>query len=144
LNNLAALARAALRSINGKDPQYNDEGNAEEDETMNEEDGPGDWVDERENEILRLEHENTELRRALGISPDQDQEHGIDIGDKTFSFPHHPSPRSSPLRDDPNSGGGGRIVLAPARRTTIPNFNRRGPGEAAAARERVSSPPNDI
>ncbi|KAF8521375.1 hypothetical protein BU17DRAFT_45776 [Hysterangium stoloniferum] len=145
LNNLAALTRAALRSFDGKDPQDNGEANPEEEETVDDEDGPGDWAIERERGILRLEQENAELRKALGISPSQDQEHGIDVGDKIFASQPSPLPRSSPLRDDRPSGrGGSRVALGSTRRLGVPNFNRRGPGATGAAQERVMSPPNDV
>ncbi|KIM24168.1 hypothetical protein M408DRAFT_331922 [Serendipita vermifera MAFF 305830] len=78
-----------------------------------------DWATERENEIARLEQENQELRRELGILRDPDdhdseqdanlfgQRHGRTLsapfGSGFITSPNVPSPQPSPLVPNPYS-----------------------------------------
>ncbi|KIY73450.1 hypothetical protein CYLTODRAFT_387109 [Cylindrobasidium torrendii FP15055 ss-10] len=100
IHNLAYNLRALLRSMAGEDPEYDEEAepaqitaadldtlinaldqssytqsSSDEDEGM----GREDWSIEREYEISRLEQENEELRRMLGIDADTIAASGMDM-----------------------------------------------------------------
>lgn len=107
LHRLAQSLRALYRSMTGEDPNSADE-NPEEDtevdiqsliDTLSENAPPNfreDWALERESEIARLEKENEELRRMLGIDPASLAEKGV-----TLDLDREESGRSSTSRMDP-------------------------------------------
>lgn len=74
ISRLSDLLRHALRSLNGEDPTSSP--SAEDEPSLSDDNAPGyagtsgreDWALEREAEVVRLELENEELRRLLGIS----------------------------------------------------------------------------
>ncbi|KAF8590225.1 hypothetical protein K439DRAFT_1404091 [Ramaria rubella] len=168
LDALAVFVRRALRSLEGKDPLHEEQleaeaqarGEVEENEKLDEDvewHGMGDWAEDRETEIKRLERENAELRRTLGITLEQERELGLQDSDQRTPLPspsldRPPFSRPSSFRDDRGrGGGGGRLTLGvaggagpPQRRPGPPLFVRRGFGEIGLAPERVASPPNDI
>ncbi|KZV93746.1 hypothetical protein EXIGLDRAFT_612618 [Exidia glandulosa HHB12029] len=89
LEQLAHNLRLALRSLSGASDAAgemsafdSDSEHPHADDTSD--DGPGDWAVEREAEIQRLEAENAELRRVLGIDgpiePDEARELGVGMG----------------------------------------------------------------
>ncbi|KAG8219457.1 hypothetical protein J3R82DRAFT_385 [Butyriboletus roseoflavus] len=103
LQRLAQSLRALYRSMIGEDP-----GSADEDtevdiqsliDALAENASPNfreDWALERETEIARLEKENEELRRMLGIDPASLAEKGV-----TLDLDREESGRFSTLRVDP-------------------------------------------
>lgn len=106
LQRLAQSLRALYRSMTGEDPNSADE-NSEDTEvdiqsfidTLSENAPPNfhdDWALERESEVARLEKENEELRRMLGIDPASLVEKGV-----TLDLDREESGRFSTLRVDP-------------------------------------------
>lgn len=90
LEQLSHHLRLALRSLSGSsDPTgemsaFDSDSEHPHGEDTADDNGPGDWAVEREAEILRLEAENIELRRALGIdgpiAPDEARDMGLGMG----------------------------------------------------------------
>lgn len=87
---LAASLRLLLRSIAGEDMENI---NQEEYPNLDEDtiealtssaNGSEDWALQRECEIARLEKENDDLRRLLGIDPETTRKHGIHDDDPYF------------------------------------------------------------
>lgn len=106
LQRLAQSLRALYRSMTGEDPEPAD-GSLEDTEfdvqsliDVLAENPPSnlceDWALERESEIVRLEKENDELRRMLGIDPASLAEKGV-----TLDPDREESGRFSTLRMDP-------------------------------------------
>jgi hypothetical protein len=96
LQRLSQNLRVLLRSIggDGADELSANEGQSGEDEGSHELDGREDWAVEREYEITRLEKENEELRRMLGIDSETARIHGItdeDLADRRPCITHPPA-----------------------------------------------------
>lgn len=106
LQRLAQSLRALYRSLTGEDPDPADEDTEDTEvdvqaliETVAENAPPNfreDWALERESEIARLEKENEELRKMLGIDPASLAEKGV-----TLDLDREESGRISTLRADP-------------------------------------------
>jgi len=94
LASLAALVRAAIMSLEGKDPveggsggspekekgEEEEEGQATEAQTSYSLEPLDDWSNTRELEIARLQEENALLRKGLYISPEYDDTYGFKGG----------------------------------------------------------------
>lgn len=106
LQRLAQSLRALYRSMTGEDPEPADESLEDTEFDVQSlidaltENPPSnfreDWALERESEIVRLEKENEELRRMLGIDPASLAEKGV-----TLDLDREESGRFSSLRVDP-------------------------------------------
>lgn len=160
LQRLAANLHALLHSMAGEDPSSaHREGepiNVEEGEQLLDRllDNREDWAMEREAEITRLEQENEELRKLLGIDKESAKEKGwledearellfsryVPIDSSRSSSPtqgsSRPSPSASPFVSLPGNGGPqgqqrpqdpmGGMRLAQGRRPAM--FGQRGRG----------------
>lgn len=106
LQRLAQSLRALCRSMIGEDPDNADEDPEDPEvdiqsliDTLAENASSSfreDWALERESEITRLEKENEELRKMLGIDPASLEEKGV-----TLDLDREESARFSTLRMDP-------------------------------------------
>lgn len=79
LHRLSHSLKCLLRSLSGEDPDsFGDEDDRplEELASLLEDDSREDWAVEREAEISRLEKENEELRKTLGIDPETSERMG--------------------------------------------------------------------
>lgn len=164
LRSLTVLIRRALRSLAGKDPLHEEQLDREaevrgemqervQEEKEEEWNGVGDWPEERELEIQRLEQENAQLRHALGITVEQERELGLEDTEPGTPIPSPFWDRSSASRPSSFGGdrgrGSGRLnngpfgTGGPQRRSGPLASVRRGLGDRSAMPERVASPPND-
>lgn len=112
-------------------------GAREEEEAWADEDhDAGSWAEEREVEIARLERENAALRRALGISREQEQALGLEEAERAPAWGNRlafAQPALAAFREERGRGGG---------RAALPVFMKRAFTDAAP--ERVPSPPNEV
>ena len=105
LQRLSQHLRILLRSIGGEeveDTGVNDE-KSTDDGRRREVEGREDWALEREYEIARLEKENEELRRMLGIDSETSRAHGItdeDLADRRPCLTHEPARHSQSLTSE--------------------------------------------
>lgn len=105
LQRLTQHIRMLMRSINGEDIEYSSagEGQTTPDGNCREGDIREDWTFEREEEIARLEKENEELRRILGIDAETAQAHGItdeDLADRKPCIIQHPTRHTQSLTSE--------------------------------------------
>lgn len=111
LSRLGENLRRTMRALNGEEAV---EGGAEDDGDMAAV-VAADWALERESELARLERENSELRRMLGIEVSESPgEHHRSPSDAARTFPSFP-------RNQPRGGGPG-VAVGP-----LGTFKRRIP-----------------
>ncbi|GJJ14387.1 hypothetical protein Clacol_008651 [Clathrus columnatus] len=84
---LQTLARAALRCLAGKSDEMPPEDGEDTIEEEDKDEGMTNWAEEREIEIQRLDKENAQLRKVLGISAEQGKDFGLDETDT--EIPRH-------------------------------------------------------